>query len=647
MTTSPYGTTMRSHACGELRAEHDTQVVTLCGWVAHRRDHGGVTFIDLRDRQGAVQVVFHPQDAAEAHAAAQRLGSEDVVRISGGVRLRPDGMANPELATGDIEIVASTLEILNASGTPPFPIEDRIEAGEDLRLKYRYLDLRRPDMTRVLAMRARIVKLMRDHLDALGFVEVETPILTRSTPEGSRDFLVPSRLWPGTFYALPQSPQQLKQLLMVGGQDRYYQIVRCLRDEASRADRGFEFTQLDVEMSFVAEDDLIGLIEPLYAAILREVTGADVAMPFPRLTYTEMMRRFGSDKPDLRYGMELTDLAPVFAGTGFKAFASVLDGGGSIKGLVAPGAGSFSRKELDGLVEQAKGRGAAGLVWMVVQADGAVRSPVEKFLSAEEIRGVLTETEATEGDLVCIVADSPDRANVALDGLRRDLASRLELIPAGAWAFCWMTDPPLFEWSEEEERWVSVHHPFTAPESDDLSPGTATARAYDLVLNGFEIGGGSIRIHQPQVQTAVFEALKLAPEEIGDQFGHLITALGLGAPPHGGIAMGLDRLVMILAGKDAIRDVIAFPKSQSGSDPLTGAPAPASPEQLRELGIRLVGAPTPGPAPGPQPVPALGPQPVPAPGPQPAPAPGPQPAPAPGPQPAPVLEPRPEETNDD
>jgi len=592
-------TAMRSHACGQLRAAHAGEEVALCGWVARRRDHGGVTFIDLRDREGVVQLVFHPEDAPEAHAAAQELRNEDVIRVQGAVRLRPEGMVNPGLDTGEVEILATSLEVLARSATPPFPVEDRIEVGEDLRLKYRYLDLRRPEMTKILRLRATISRLIREHMDANGFLEVETPLLTRSTPEGSRDFLVPSRLLPGSFYALPQSPQQLKQLLMIAGQDRYYQIVRCLRDEDPRADRGFEFTQLDVEMSFVDEEDLITLIEPLYALIVRETVGVEVAAPFPRMTFDEMMARFGTDKPDLRYGMELVDLAPVFAETGFKAFASVVADGGVIKALAAPGAGSFSRKELDKLVEDAKGRGAAGLVWIVVEAAGAVRSPVEKFLTPTEVAGVLERTGAVEGDLVCIVADVADRANVALDGLRRDLAARLDLVPDGVWSFVWMTDPPLFEWSEEEGRWASVHHPFTSPKTDDLTPEAARARAYDLVLNGFEVGGGSIRIHRPEVQHRVFAVLGLSPEEQEEQFGHLLRAFTFGAPPHGGIAMGLDRLTMLLAGKETLRDVTAFPKAQSGADPLTGAPAPATEEQLRDLGLRLVAPPQPASVPDP------------------------------------------------
>jgi aspartyl-tRNA synthetase len=580
-------TAMRTHACGHLRASDAGADVALCGWVAHRRDHGGVTFIDLRDREGVVQLVFHPDDAPEAHQAAQSLGAEDVVRVTGVVRARPEGMVNPALDTGEVEVAARTLEVLSESDTPPFPIEDRIEAGEDLRLKYRYLDLRRPEMTTVLRLRHTINRIMREHMESLGFLEVETPLLTRSTPEGARDFLVPSRIWPGTFYALPQSPQQLKQMLMVAGQDRYYQIVRCLRDERTTAERGLEFTQLDVEMSFIDEEDIIAVIEPLYVRIVHETQGVDVSAPFPRLTYDEMLERFGSDKPDLRYGMELIDLADVFRATGFKAFASVLASGGRVKALVAPGGGSLSRKELDDLVTDTKGRGAAGLVWMVVEPD-EIRSPVAKFLSEEELDGLATATDAGEGDLILIVADREDRVHVALDALRRHLAARLDQIPDGEWAFCWMVRPPLFEWNEEDDKWASVHHLFTAPVDDtDLEPSTAKARAYDLVLNGFEIGGGSIRIHRSDVQAKVFDVLGMSQEESREKFGHVLTALGFGAPPHGGIAMGIDRLVMLMAGKDAIRDVTAFPKAQSGADPLTGAPAPVDDVQLRDLGLRL------------------------------------------------------------
>jgi len=583
-------TALRTHACGELRAEHAGEPVALCGWVWRQRDHGGVTFVDLRDREGLVQLVFHPEDAPQAHAAAQGFKAESVVRVIGEVRPRPEGTANPDLPTGAVEIAVSSVEVLSEADTPPFVIEDRLEVSEELRLRYRYLDLRRPEMTKILALRARINTIIREEMQARGFLEVETPILTRSTPEGARDFLVPSRLWPGTFYALPQSPQQLKQLLMVGGQDRYYQIVRCLRDEQPRADRSFEFTQLDVEMSFVDQEDVFAVIEPLYARIVRETQGVEVPTPFPRLSHEEMLARFGSDKPDLRYGMELTDLGGVFAGTGFRAFASVLEGDGLIRGFAAPGGGGLSRKGLDEVVQIAKSRGAAGLVWIVIEDDG-VRSPVEKHLSADELDGVRKATGAGPGDLVVIVGDKPDRTNVALDGVRRHLAERLGLIPQGEWAFCWLVEPPLFEWSEDEGKWVSAHHPFTSPATQDLDPRTARSRGYDLVLNGYEIGGGSIRIHQPEVQHRVFEALGLSEEEIQEKFGHLLRAFRYGVPPHGGIAMGIDRLVMLMAGKDTLRDITAFPKAQSGQDPLTGSPAPASAVQLAELGIALVARP--------------------------------------------------------
>jgi aspartyl-tRNA synthetase len=586
---SAYRTSMRTDACGELRAADVGRSVRLCGWVAHQRDHGGVTFVDLRDREGLVQLVFHPERAPAAHEVAQRFKTESVVAVSGEVGARPEGTVNPALPTGEVEVVVSEVQVLSAAETPPFPIEDRTDADELLRLRYRYLDLRRPEMTRMLRVRDRVSAIMRDHVAALGFLEVETPMLTRSTPEGARDFLVPSRASRGSFYALPQSPQQLKQLLMVAGQDRYYQLARCFRDENPRADRTLEFTQLDVEMSFVDEEDVIGVIEPLYARILRELAGAQVSTPFSRLTYDDMMARYGSDKPDLRYGMELVDLAPAFASTGFRAFASALAADrGAIKGLAAPGGSELSRKELDDLVQRTRGRGAAGLVWAVLDEAG-IRSPVEKHLSAEEVDGLLRATGASPGDLLLIVADREDRANVALDGLRRDLAARLGLVPEGEWAFCWMMQPPLFEWSDDEDKWVSAHHPFTQPASEDLDPRTARARAYDLVLNGFELGGGSIRIHRPDVQERVFEILGLSHGQIEEQFGHLIRAFRHGVPPHGGIAMGLDRLVMLLTGKDSLRDVTAFPKAQSGQDPLTGSPAPATEAQLRELGLRIAG----------------------------------------------------------
>lgn len=586
-------TAMRTHTCGEIRLSDVGSEVTLCGWVWRRRDHGGVTFIDLRDREGLVQLVFHPDDAAEAHAAAQALRSESVVRVVGEVRARREGTVNADLGTGEVEVAVRSVEVLSHADTPPFPIEDRIDADEILRLRHRYLDLRRPEMTRVLALRARINSVIRTYMESHGFLEVETPLLTRSTPEGARDFLVPSRLWPGTFYALPQSPQQLKQLLMVAGQDRYYQIVRCLRDEALRADRGLEFTQLDIEMSFIDEEDIFALIEPLMAEIVREVTGVEVAVPFRRMRYDEMVGRYGSDKPDLRYGMELHDVSEVFRGTGFRAFEGALGSGGVIKALAAPGGGALSRKELDDLVQETKGRGASGLVWIVIEEAG-VRSPVEKHVTPEEFDAVRSATGANIGDLILIVADAADRVHVALDGLRRRLATRLDLIPPNTWSFCWQVQPPLFEWSEDEGKWVSVHHPFTSPADDaDLDPATATARAYDLVLNGFELGGGSIRIHRPEVQRSVFEVLGLSDEEIDEKFGHLLEAFRFGVPPHGGVAFGIDRLVMLMAGKDAIRDVTAFPKAQSGADPLTGAPAPVDDVQLRELGIRVLEPPTP------------------------------------------------------
>jgi aspartyl-tRNA synthetase len=583
-------TSLRTHAAGELRAEHAGRDVTLCGWVAHRRDHGGVIFLDLRDREGVVQVVFHPTEAPDAYAAADRARPEWVVRVAGHVRPRPEGTTNPNLGTGEVEVAATTLDVLAEAETPPFPVEDRVDAEDATRLKHRYLDLRRPEMTRVLAVRHQAFRIIRRYFDELGFREVETPMLTRSTPEGARDFLVPARQSPGDFYALPQSPQLFKQILMVAGQDRYYQIVRCFRDEDLRADRQPEFTQLDVEMSFVTEEDVFALIEPLMAELIRDTQGVEAQTPFPRLSYADAIGRYGSDKPDLRYGdrMVLADLGEAFAGTGFRAFAGALGEGGAVRGVAVPGGASLPRRELDELVQAAKGRGATGLVWIAFEGQQA-RSPVEKHLAPEELDAVRRATGAADGDLACIVADRPDRVAVALDGLRRDMAARFGLVPEGQWRFAWIVDWPLFEWNEDEGRWDSVHHPFTSPATDDLEPRTAMARAYDLVVNGVELGGGSIRIHRPDLQRKVFEALGIGAEEAQEKFGFLLDAFRYGVPPHGGIAFGLDRLAMLLAGKDNLREVIAFPKTQSGADPLTGAPGPVAPDQLRELGIRPAG----------------------------------------------------------
>ncbi|HEX5948056.1 MAG TPA: aspartate--tRNA ligase [Actinomycetota bacterium] len=577
---------MRTHRCGELRADHAGQEVALCGWVAHDRDHGGVLFVDLRDREGSVQVVFHPEEQPEAHSTASRVRGESVVRVVGEVRRRPEGTVNPGLPTGEVEVAARELAVLSEAEPPPFPIEDRVQASEDIRLRHRYLDIRRPEMTRRLQLRHRAFGAIRRFLDERGFVEVETPMLTRSTPEGARDFLVPSRLSPGEFYALPQSPQLFKQILMVAGLDRYYQIVRCFRDEDLRADRQPEFTQLDIELSFVGETDVQSIIEELFLRVWREVLDVNLVTPFPRLPYAEAMRRYGSDKPDLRYGMELADLTEAFRGTGFRAFAGVIEGGGVVKGFAAPGAAGWSRKDLDGLVVEAQGRGASGLVW-VAWSGGQARSPVEKHLSPDEVAAAVEATGAGDGDLLLLVADAETTVNTVLDGLRRLLADRLGKVPDAEFAFAWITEPPLFEWSEEEDRWVSVHHPFTSPATEDLSPETARARAYDLVVNGWELGGGSIRIHRPDVQRKVFEALGFAPEDAEARFGFLLEAFRYGVPPHGGIAFGLDRTAMVLAGETNIREVIAFPKTQSGADLLTGAPAPVDEAQLRELGLRL------------------------------------------------------------
>jgi aspartyl-tRNA synthetase len=561
------------------------------GWAHKRRDHGGLIFLDLRDRTGLTQCVFDPATSAAAHGRAEAVRGEFVLAVRGTVAGRPAGTENPKLPTGEIEVHVADLRILNESRPVPFPIEDAAEVDELTRLQYRYLDLRRPALYRNFALRDQVCRAVRDHLHAGGFLEVETPFLTRSTPEGARDFLVPSRLNPGSFYALPQSPQLFKQLLMVAGFERYFQIVRCFRDEDLRKDRQPEFTQIDIETSFLDRDEFLPLMEGMVVEVVRRVHGVELPRPFPRLTYAEALARYGSDKPDTRFGCELADVSFLFRGGEFQAFAQVVGQGGAVKALRIPGAGGLSRKEADDLVAAAKSYGAKGLVWVKVTAEG-LQSPVARFL--EPVRGPLTEAlGAAAGDLLLLVGDAMPTAATVLGRLRVELAHRHGLIPADRYALLWVLDFPMFEWSAEERRWQAMHHPFTAPRDEDLPlldgrPGEALAQAYDLVLNGQEIGGGSIRIHQQPVQQKVFELLGINKDEARAKFGFLLDALEFGAPPMGGIAFGLDRLVAILAGEDSIREVIAFPKTQKGSDPMTEAPAPVSPAQLRELGITVV-----------------------------------------------------------
>jgi aspartyl-tRNA synthetase len=588
--TRPLLGAMRSHACGTLRAADAGTEVRLAGWVARRRDHGGVIFLDLRDAAGVVQLVVHPVEAAAAAAAAHEVRAEDCIRVTGTVGVRPSGNENPDLPTGEIEVAVHDLEVLAPSATPPFPLTDRVEVDEVLRLRHRYLDLRRASARRGLELRANANAVLRRVLEEHGFLEVETPYLTRSTPEGARDFLVPTHLQPGEFYALPQSPQLFKQLLMVAGVERYYQIVRCFRDEALRADRQPEFTQLDIELSFLDEEDVFGLCEGLMAAVWRETLGVELELPFPRLPYAEAMRRFGSDKPDLRYGMDLVDLGEVFAGTQVSVLAAALEAGGSVLGLVVGGGADLSRKQLDALAGFARERGAKGLAWVAVEPQG-LRSPLDKLFSDTE-RAELRRVSGTRpGDLLLIVADRTRLARTILGELRTRLAGERGLVPEGRWAFSWITEFPMFEWDEQAGRWDALHHPFTSPsleweESFEKAPGEATARAYDLVLNGVELGGGSIRVHKAEVQRRIFELLGIGAAEAEEKFGFLLRGLSFGAPPHGGIAFGLDRVVMLLAGEDTIREVIAFPKTQSGADPLTGAPAEVSDAQLAEVLLR-------------------------------------------------------------
>jgi aspartyl-tRNA synthetase len=589
--TEILGDWRRSHACGELRAQDAGQTVTLMGWAHRRRDHGGLIFIDLRDRTGLTQCVFDPVTSAEAHERAAGIRSEFVLAVRGVVAPRPAGTENPRLATGAVEVHVRDLKILNESRALPFPIEDGVEVDELTRLTYRYLDLRRPSMYRNFAIRDGVCRATRAYLHRHGFVEVETPFLIRTTPEGARDFLVPSRLSRGRFYALAQSPQLFKQLLMVAGFERYFQIVRCFRDEDLRKDRQPEFTQIDIETSFLDRNDVLTLMEGLVAEILQTVRGIEIPRPFSRLSFAEAMERFGSDKPDLRFDMELVDVSELFRGGEFQAFAQVTAAGGVVKALRVPGAGGLSRKEADDLVATAKTWGAKGLVWVKVTPEG-FQSPVAKFL--EGIRPALTQAlGAQPGDLLLLVGDTRITAATVLGRFRLELAQRHGLIPSDRFAILWVVDFPSFEWSEEERRWQAMHHPFTAPRDEDVpllesQPGAVLAKAYDLVLNGQEAAGGSIRIHQQAIQQRVFELLGIDKTEARAKFGFLLDALEFGAPPMGGIAFGLDRLAAVLAGEESIRDVIAFPKTQKGVDPMTDAPAPASAAQLRELGIAVL-----------------------------------------------------------
>jgi aspartyl-tRNA synthetase len=584
---------VRSHYCGQVNEKLLGQEVTVAGWVHRRRDHGGVIFVDLRDREGLLQIVFDP-GAASVFGEAERLRNEFVVRVTGRVRERPTGTVNPNLASGRVELVARELELLNRSEPLPFQLDEQV--GEEVRLRYRYLDLRREVMSQRLRLRFSLTRSMRAWLDAHGFIDLETPMLTKATPEGARDYLVPSRTHPGKFFALPQSPQIFKQLLMIAGFDRYYQIVRCFRDEDLRADRQPEFTQLDIETSFLSQDDIMRLMEDLVRHFFREVLGTELADPFPRITYAQALRRYGSDKPDLRIALELVDVADLVKDCDFKVFAGpAKDSQGRVAALRVPGGGAMPRSQIDDCTAFVARYGARGLAYIKVneRARGreGLQSPIIKFLSDAALAGILERTAAADNDLIFFGADTAKVVNDSLGALRLKIGQDLKLVQPG-WRPLWVADFPMFEWDADEKRWVAMHHPFTAPQNDDpaalrAQPGEALARAYDLVLNGAEIGGGSVRIHRQEMQSTVFDLLGIAPEEAHKKFGFLLDALKFGAPPHGGIAFGLDRLAMLMTGADSIREVIAFPKTQTAADLLTDAPTEVSEAQLRELHVRV------------------------------------------------------------
>ncbi len=590
---------LKTHGCGTLRASHAGESVTLAGWVHRRRDHGQLIFIDLRDRDGIVQVVVRPDDHPEAYNAANDVRGEYVLRIAGEVVARSEATRNPNIATGDIEVVADSVEVLNEAKTPPFSVSEDDEVNELVRMQYRYIDLRRPAMIASLELRHRLNQFIRDFMTDQGFLEVETPILVAATPEGARDYVVPSRLTPGAFYALPQAPQQFKQLLMVAGVERYFQIARCFRDEDLRADRQPEFVQLDLEWSFCEEEDILGLLEELFVGVAEALRpDLTVPRPFPRLSWHEAMERYGSDKPDLRYGLELSDCSDIAATSGFGVFSSTIANGGRVRGIVMPGGASLSRREVDGFTDLARTMGAPGLVSLQFSADPAsateddVRSPVLRHIGIEDARKIGERCGASAGDLVLLAAGDSGMVSTVLDGIRRELARRLDLVDDSVLQFGFVTDFPLVEWDEAEQRWDALHHPFTAPQSEDAhllesSPAEVRARAYDTICNGFELGSGSIRIHERDLQMQVFELLGVGADEAQRRFGHMLNAFEYGAPPHGGFAFGIDRVAMLLAGTENIREVIAFPKTMSASDPMTGAPMAIADEQLDELHLKV------------------------------------------------------------